>query len=426
MRSLLQKRSLRLVFLANVVSMIGSGMNSAAVIWYILQATHSEVALGTLVVLQTIPSMLLLPFGGVVIDREDRRRLIMLLDVVRGLLILAVAVLVFRNQVQLWHLYLMSVLVSAGFWMFWPTISALLQELTPESEYVNANTFIMAGVQGGWLIAGAAVGFLYNHIGLGGILLIDVLTYVASFLCYSAVRKGRHVIEKPPELIAELAHVDGVFARFVHEIRQSVRYLRQNRYVVLVGTSWSLFIGAMLTQNVVTAPLSERILHAGAYGYGWLNAGWGIGAFISVAYTANIVQKYGVRRSIAVSMFLLAASIYLAPFSHWLAIGVVLYAICGSARGVGGVALNSSLMEVVPKHFMGRVQNTFGLAAVGLQLTLGLVVGAVAHRYSLTAAFAIIGSLYFLAFLSSAWPFRSHECRLKHKRVLPLNNIATR
>src|SRR5512146_3315308 len=152
MRSLLQKRPLRLVFLANVVSMIGSGMNSAAVIWYILQKTHSEVALGTLVVLQTIPSMLLLPFGGVVIDREDRRRLIMLLDLARGLLILFITVLVFRHQVQLWHLYLMSVLVSAGFWMFWPTISALLQELTPESEYVNANTFIMAGVQGGWLI----------------------------------------------------------------------------------------------------------------------------------------------------------------------------------------------------------------------------------------------------------------------------------
>lgn len=404
MRSLLQKRPLRLVFLANVVSMFGSGMNSAAVIWYILQKTHSEVALGTLVVLQTIPSMLLLPFGGVVIDREDRRRLIMLLDLARGLLILLVAVLVFRHQVQLWHLYLMSVLVSAGFWMFWPTISALLQELTPESEYVNANTFIMAGVQGGWLIAGAVVGFIYNHIGLGGILLIDVCTYVASFLCYSAVRKGRHVVEKPAELVAELEHIDGAIARFFHELRQAARYLRQNPYVVLVGASWSLFVGAMLTQNVVTAPLSDRILRAGADGYGWLNAGWGVGAFVSVGYTATVIEKYGARRAIAISMLLLATSIYLAPFSHWLAIAVVLYALCGSARGIGGVALSSTLMQAVPKHFMGRVQNTFGLAAIALQLTLGLVVGLVAHRYSLTAAFAIIASLYFLAFVSSAWP----------------------
>ena len=62
MRTILQKRELRLVFAANVVSMLGSGMNSAAVTWFILQATHSEVALGTLVVLQTIPAVLMLPF----------------------------------------------------------------------------------------------------------------------------------------------------------------------------------------------------------------------------------------------------------------------------------------------------------------------------------------------------------------------------
>jgi DHA3 family macrolide efflux protein-like MFS transporter len=404
MRSMLQQRPLRLVFTANVVSMMGSGMNSAAVIWYILQATHSEVALGTLIVLQTIPSMLLMPFGGVIIDREDRRRLIMLLDAARGILIFTVAILAFLHRVQLWHLYLMSILVSAGFWMFWPTISALLQELTPESEYVNANNFIMAGVQGGWLIAGAIVGFIYNHIGLGGILLIDVATYIASFLCYVRVRKGRHVVSRPAELSAELDQIEGTLRKFFHEIRQAARYLRQNRYVVVLGTSWSLFLGAMLTQNVVTAPLCDRILHAGANGYGWLNAGWGVGAFISAAYTPFLVRKYAPRRAVAICMFLLAASIYLAPFSRWLAIAVALYAVMGSARGVGGVALNSGLMESVPKHFMGRVQNTFGLIAIGLQLALGLVVGLVAHRYSLTAAFAIIASLYFLAFATAIIP----------------------
>ena len=78
MRSILQKRSLRFVFAANVISMIGSGMNSAAVAWTILQRTHSEMALGKFAVLQTIPAMLMLPFTGVLIDREDRRRLVMM------------------------------------------------------------------------------------------------------------------------------------------------------------------------------------------------------------------------------------------------------------------------------------------------------------------------------------------------------------
>src|SRR5438309_11804355 len=112
MRSILQKRALRYVFGANVVSMLGSGMNSAAVAWYILQATHSEVSLGTLAVLQTIPAMLMLPFTGVIIDREDRRRLVMWLDAVRAVIIVAVAILAFRHRVQVWQLYLMNTLVA--------------------------------------------------------------------------------------------------------------------------------------------------------------------------------------------------------------------------------------------------------------------------------------------------------------------------
>ena len=137
MRNILQHRGLRLIFLANMISMIGSGMNTAGVTWYVLQATHSEMALGTLLMLQTIPALLLLPFTGVVIDREDRRRLVMTLDAGRSLVILVVAILAYRGMAQLWEVYLMSILVAAGFWMFWPTVTALIQELTPDDKIVR-------------------------------------------------------------------------------------------------------------------------------------------------------------------------------------------------------------------------------------------------------------------------------------------------
>src|SRR5690242_15965835 len=100
MRSILQKRALRYVFGANVISMLGSGMNAAAVAWYILQATHSQMALGTFAVVQTIPALLMLPFTGVIIDREDRRRLVMWLDAVRAVIILAVSLLAFAHRVK--------------------------------------------------------------------------------------------------------------------------------------------------------------------------------------------------------------------------------------------------------------------------------------------------------------------------------------
>ncbi len=378
MRSILSQRPLRFVFAANLVSMLGSGMNAAAVAWYILQATHSEVALGTLAVLQTIPAMLMLPFTGVIIDREDRRRLVMWLDAVRALIIVTVAILAFQHRVQIWQLYLMNTLVSAGFWMFWPTITALIQELTPEDRFVHSNTFLLAGVQGGWLIAGSIVGFMYNHIGLGGVLLIDVSTYVVS--------------------------AENQLQRFWHDMREGLHFLRDHRAAVMLGISWALFLGAMMTGGVVTPSLSERIFHAGPVGYGWLSAGWGTGAFLSTLYTPQVIARLGGRRTVAFSMAVLSIAMVSAPVSGFLILAIAAYFVMGSARGVGGVAMNTSLMEMVPKHLMGRVQNTYYFVGTFLQIALALCVGAVAHRVSLVAAFAILACVYGLSFVASSWP----------------------
>ncbi|HYM78697.1 MAG TPA: MFS transporter [Candidatus Dormibacteraeota bacterium] len=407
MRDILGQRPLRFVFAANLISMVGSGMNSAAVAWYILKATHSEMALGTFAVLQTVPAMLMLPFTGVVIDREDRRRLVMWLDALRALIIVGVAILAFRGRVQVWQLYLMNTLVAAGFWMFWPTITALIQELTPEGQFVQSNTFLLAGVQGGFLIAGAIVGFIYDHIGLGGVLMLDVSTYVVSFLCYFAVRKGKHIVVRPEELKADIAAAESQFTRFWREMREGLHFLRDHRAVVMLGISWALFLGAMITGVVVTPSLSDRIFHAGAKGYGWLNAGWGSGAFVSALYAPQVIAWIGGRRSVAFSMAILAVCVAFAPISGFLVFAILTYFVMGSARGVGGVAMNTSLMEMVPKHLMGRVQNAFYFAGTFLQLVLALCVGAVAHKVSLVVAFAILGCVYAMSFVASSWPVQS-------------------
>ena len=406
MRSSFGNRPLRFIFVANLISMVGSGMNSAAVAWYILKATHSEMALGTFAVLQTVPAMLMLPFTGVVIDREDRRRLVMWLDAVRALIIVTVAILAFREQVKVWQLYLMNTLVAAGFWMFWPTITALIQEMTPEGQFMQSNTFLLAGVQGGFLIAGAIVGFIYDHIGLGGVLMLDVSTYVISFICYLAVRKGKHIVMRPQEIKADLIAAESQLARFGREMKEGLQFLQDHRAVVLLGASWALFLGAMITGVVVTPSLSDRVFHAGAKGYGWLNAGWGTGAFISALYAPQIIAKIGGRRSIAFSMALLSVSIAFAPISGFLFLAITTYFVMGSARGVGGVAMNTSLMEMVPKHLMGRVQNAFYFTGTFLQLVLAVLVGTVAQKVSLVVAFGILGSVYALSFVASSLPVK--------------------
>ena len=504
MREMWRHRGIRLIFLANLVSMIGSGMNSAAVIWYILQATHSEVSLGALIALQTIPSLLLLPFTGVLIDREDRRHLMMWLDAGRGTIILTVAMLVFTHQVHLWQVYLMNVLVAIGFWMFFPTVNALIQELTPDGKMLDSNSLLLAALQGGWLMAGALVGFVYNHIGLGGVLLIDSATYAVSIACVFQVRKGRVTVARPsPERapsaaeaelvgsgtdglkavpfkanhgqvsvsnaglaeavpvkanhgqvsvsnaglaeavpfkadhgqvsvanaglaeavpvkanhgqvsvsnagLAEAVPVkDGAVARYVHELVEGYQHVRENRRVLLIGIAWALFVAAMMTQGVISAPLSERILHGGAVGYGWLNAGWAVGAFLSVFYAAGYIRRHGANRSVTLTMSIIAASLFLLPLSRWLALAVPIYFVMGSSRGVGGIALSSEMMELVPRHFMGRVQTAFSFLANSLQICTALLVGEAAHRDGLRYGFWMVATMYLVAALAAWLPVRS-------------------
>jgi hypothetical protein len=99
----------------------------------------------------------------------------------------------------------------------------------------------------------------------------------------------------------------------------------------------------------------------------------------------------------------------LSPYSRILPIAVFLYGIMGSARGLSGVAMNTSLMEQVPKHFMGRVQNAFYFVGTFLQITISVTVGWMAQKVSLAGGFAIIGAVYVVAFVSAAWPIESSE-----------------
>ena len=172
----------------------------------------------------------------------------------------------------------MSVIVAAGFWMFWPTITALVQELTPDSHFVHSNSFLLAGVQGGWLVAGAVVGFVYNKIGLArrAVYRLCQLRALIHLLSVRAQRQahGSAWPQKPS------VHESAV-ARFVHELKEGIAYIKLRPRLLLLGIAWALFIGGMLTQGVITAPFSDRILKSGAVGYGWLNAGWAIGAFMS-------------------------------------------------------------------------------------------------------------------------------------------------
>ncbi len=194
--------------------------------------------------------------------------------------------------------------------------------------------------------------------------------------------------------------------------------MRENRRVLLIGIAWALFVAAMMTQGVLSAPLSERILHGGAVGYGWLNAGWAVGAFVSVFYASGFVRRHGANRVVTLTMSVIAASLFVLPVSHWLAIAVTIYFLMGSSRGMGGIALSSEMMQLTPRHFMGRVQNAFSFVASALQICTALLVGEAAHRDGLIYGFWMVGAMYLGAALAAWLPMRGKESEVREQEQL--------
>src|SRR6202795_5062296 len=180
----------RYFFFAMFISLFGSGMNFAGVSWHILALTHSTVKVSYQVIVATAPGLLIPFIGGVLIDRYDRRYLGILLDLARGVAVLATAYIAWRGHLQLWHLYLITLIVGTGSAMYWADVNALVQEVIPPSQFTGANAAVLIGVQSGMLIAGAFVGFIYDSAGIAGILAIDGATYFVSAFCLYQVRRG--------------------------------------------------------------------------------------------------------------------------------------------------------------------------------------------------------------------------------------------
>src|SRR4029077_7174593 len=177
-------------FVAMLVSLFGTGMNFAGVTWYVLGATHSTVKVSLIVILVTLPGLVVPPFGGVLIDRVDRRYLGIIIDAARAVVVLGTALLAYAGRLALWELYSMVLLLGVGFAIYWSTTNALIQELVPQEKLVAANATVLIAVQGGMAAAGALVGFTYERAGLAGILGIDGTTYLISAICLLLLRDG--------------------------------------------------------------------------------------------------------------------------------------------------------------------------------------------------------------------------------------------
>jgi MFS family permease len=405
------QRGFRYFFVAMFVSLFGSGMNFVAVSWFILATTHSTVKVSLQVIVVTLPGLLVPFLGGVLIDRFDRRYLGVVLDFARGIAVLATAYVAWRGDIQLWHLYLMTLITGTGSAMYWATVNALVQEVIPASQFTAANAAVLVGVQSGMLLAGSFVGFIYDRAGLAAILAIDGATYFVSAFCLYQIRRGyvspreylrrRREYSEHTEATAEaLETVEnpevaeaGLSLAMYADLKEGFAYLKRQPLVRALGITHATMMAGVVSANVVLVALANDILHAGARGLGFLEAGWAVGAITGGTIASQLPGR--VRMTLYVAAVATLACGHMAtPFVAFLVGAVVLQFIFGFCRALGGVVAQSSLMTIVPRHFMGRTQSAMAILGTIVQLLMSFGLGVIAERAGIVAGYALLALLY--------------------------------
>ena len=415
-----QQRGFRYFFTAMFVSLFGSGMNFIGVSWYIMSATHSTVAVSWQVIVVTLPGLVVPFLGGVLIDRIDRRYLGVLLDISRGLAVLAISYIAWRGHLQIWHLYLMTLLTGTGSAVYWSNVNALVQEVVPPSQFTGANASVLVGVQSGMLLAGTFVGFFYDHMGIAGILLIDGLTYFVSAYCLYRLRSGyvspRAHRQYPREYSEssdtaalalesgenpEIAEAGISLAIYAADMKEGFRYLKQQPVVTALGVTHAILMASIVSSNVVVVALANDVLHSGSRGFGFIEAGWAIGAILGGLITSQLPQRVRLPLYVGV-MAALALGHVAVPYITFLLGAVVLQGVFGFCRALGGIVAQSSLMSIVPRHFMGRTQSAFAIFATVLQLAMSFALGWIAQQFSIAVGFFLLALMYAGATLSAS------------------------
>ncbi|NDQ57857.1 MAG: MFS transporter [Acidipila sp.] len=416
---LLRRPGFPYLFAGMFISLFGTGMNFAGVSWYILERTGSPLRVSFITILVTLPGLVVPLAGGVLIDRIARRYVGMALDLARGALVVAAALLVYLGMARLGHIYAMVFFLGVGFAVYWPTMNALAQEVIPREELVGANSAVLIAVQGGMMTAGAAVGFVYERAGLSGILAIDALTYFVAAFCLVRLRRGYMAPRAHPEdepagsgeaaLAASVSEralapdivEPGLSTIFLRDLREGARYLRSQPRVLALGLTYACMMAGVLSGNVLLVTLAQFVLKSGARGFGFMEAGWAFGAVTGGLLAGALVRRFPPLAVLIAALAVLAVGHTLFPYARLLVVVVAMQALFGACRALGGVLTQTSIMTLVPRRLMGRTQSTFSVVATLLQVLMSFSLGFLAERVSVTLAFLVLGVLYGTAVLAA-------------------------
>jgi MFS family permease len=380
----LRHRNYRLFFSGQMVSLCGTWMQSVAQSWLVYRLTGSAVLLGFVGFASQIPVLIVSPLGGLAADRLNRKHILLLAQCSAMLLALALAALTLTQQIRMWEIATLALLLGVVNAFAVPAQSALVADMVPREDLMNAIALNSSIVNGTRILGPAIAGLLIATLGEGWCFLINGLSYLAVIAGLLMMRVPRHRRQAGDG--APLAHIIQGFRYVVHT--------RPVRDLLLLLGIVSLF---GMPYIVVLPIFADRILHGGASGLGMLMGGAGLGALIAALGLAARRGMRGLSRWVAFAAGGYGAALILFSISRNFALSVALLVPAGLCVMVQMAGSNTLVQAMVPNELRGRVMSVYMMMFMGMAPLGSLIFGSLAHHLGAPTSVALGGGVCILA-----------------------------
>src|SRR5580704_14519463 len=350
----------RLYFAGQSISLAGTWMQMTAQSWLVLVLTHSSTDLGFLVALQTLPVLLFAPYGGVVADRVDKRRLMVVLQLAMGVQALVLGLLTIAGVVRFWEIGLLAVILGLNNAFENSARQAFVREMVGKDELRNAITLNSVTVNAARAVGPAIAGVLIATAGIGVCFLLNAASFAA--VVTSLLMMDRSALRPSTPT-----------GRARGQLREGLRYAARTPTIAIPLAMMGL-VGLLAYEFSVSLPvLAERSFHGGAEAYGFMTAAMGIGAVIGGLFTAAR-GRTGLRPMIFASAGF-GVAIQVCAFSPVLGLAYAALLFVGWAS-VSFIAIGNSTIQLSSEPSMrGRVIALWQVAFQGTTPVGGPAIG---------------------------------------------------
>ncbi|ETT86757.1 MFS transporter [Viridibacillus sp. FSL R5-0477] len=358
MRDLYNDSRFRLIIFANIASSIGSGITMIAIPWMLVTSENGNTAFGYISICMTIINFLITPFIGNLVDKMNRKKILLISEFVCFLLLTLFTLIGFIGLTyEVWHYTIIYMIGSLYYTIFFPTMFALNQEIFNKDQYKALNGTMEVQSQLSSMIAGALASILLLKWDLHYILLLDVLSYAAAIYFYMKLPYMGKPIDKTEKTDKK-------------RVSEGLRYMmiRPTMFLFLLFSIMP-FIGVMVTNYLFPVYLRD-VLKASASAYGIESMIYAIGAIIAGMFIPVLARKIGNEKTIILSVITYTIAISLIVLVNLpLYLSLMFFIAVGNSGA--RVARNSFLMDQIPNEIIGRVDSLF--RSIGLLFRIVLL-----------------------------------------------------